>query len=86
MDNFTPSPVRIKDPNHASHQAAAENHGLAAKHHAYAATYLNAGDHQLAAHHMQLAHGFSLNALHHGAAANRHYLKVYGPPPPDQQP
>ena len=81
MENFTPGPVRIKDPNHASHQAAAENHGLAAEHHAHAANYLAAGDRQMAAHHMHLANGFSLNALHHGAEASRRYLKLYGPPP-----
>jgi len=72
-----------QDPNHPHHQDSAKHHEEAAKHHEQAAKshreaarLREAGNHETAANHALMAHGFTLHALHHSEEAIKMHANI----------
>ena len=60
------------------HKKAAEHHEHAAQNHKEAAKYLEAGNHEKAAHYAHLAHAHHLHVAHHSAEATKSHLEHHG--------
>lgn len=60
--------AQVKD-----HVNASDHHAMASKHHIEASKCCESGDQKTAAHHAQIAHAHSNQAVEHGDAANKKY-------------
>ena len=67
------------EPNHPHHQDAARHLEQAAKSHLEAARLHDAGKHEAAANHALIAHGHTLQALHHSEEATKKYAEMQAP-------
>ena len=67
------------EPNHPHHQDAARHLEQAAKSHLEAARLHDAGKHEAAANHALIAHGHTLQALHHSEEATKKHAEMQAP-------
>ena len=60
------------------HKKAAEQHEKAAQHHKEASKHYDVTQHERAAHHAYLAHGYGQLAIHHGIDAAKSHVEHHG--------
>lgn len=83
-DGATHISVAARDSG-SHHEAAAELHDNAARHHTLALEHLDRRDHGQAGHDAQLAHGYAQRSIYHGDQAAKHHSEHYGKASPSAE-